>query len=152
MYKTMTKYYTPHIDEFHNGFEYEVFQKGEINDEILTTFPVEKENVWHKYKIPDPFLGYNFSKLLQLKLRVKYLNTDDVLSLGFQLSAEGKDKRLFSTVINEKYEPEHIKLTLIFEGDIPIISISKNGISVIEEMVCKNKSELKWILNRLSII
>ncbi len=84
------KYYTPTLEEFHVEFEYEIFQKGTPYDsKILTTFPVEENDTWLKSKYPDPFLGYNIEKILGIhKPRVKYLDKEDIESLGLKFKKE----------------------------------------------------------------
>jgi hypothetical protein len=65
------KYYTPEIEEFHVGFEYEMLQKSEwIKDTYLC----------------NSKLGVTFDDMPELaKLsRVKYLDREDIESLGFE--------------------------------------------------------------------
>lgn len=150
----VSKYYIPHIDEFHIGFEYEIFQKGDTTDEKwLSLMPIETEDKWYKATYPDPYLGYRLDKMKDhYQMRTKYLDADDIISLGFDLFAEGKGVKVFRTLINEKHEPELVELTLIYEGDFPIISILQSMKPVVIDMTCLNKSELKWLLQRLRII
>jgi hypothetical protein len=78
------KYYIPKIEEFHVGFEYEVFQKGDTeNNGFLTFMPVETEDKWFKFKFPDSYVGYRLDLLFKQQLRVKYLDKSDIESCGF---------------------------------------------------------------------
>ena len=81
----MNKYYTPSKEEFHVGFEYEVFQKGEVYDPTaMYLMPPETEDKWYKFKYPDPFLGYRLDILFKTHpLRVKYLDREIIESLGW---------------------------------------------------------------------
>ena len=79
------KYYTPKIEEFHVGFKYEVFQKGEVYDpNFMYLIPPDTEDKWIKYIYPDPFLGYNLDKMFKTYIiRVKYLDREDIESFNF---------------------------------------------------------------------
>lgn len=80
----MDKYYTPQIEEFHIGFEFEYMgDRGEDNSR------------WHKDIIDDKF--WTFKSLWDRlnnytipMLRVKYLDSEDIESLGFR-KVESRD-------------------------------------------------------------
>lgn len=84
--------------------------------------------------------------------KIKYLDTNDVISLGFDLIGEGKELKIFRRIINEKHNPILIEIRLTYEGDFPIVSIFEGNDLLINSVTCYNKSELKWLLNRLRII
>lgn len=130
----MKKYYTPHIDEFCHGFEY--IKSAEDNLMFPTKYDVEKCEE----------LVFDISSVL-----VKYLDADDIISLGFDLIGESKETKIFRKIINEKYLPCICEIQLSYEGDYPIISIIKDKDFIVIGMNCQNKSELKWILTRLAI-
>lgn len=140
------KYYTPEIEEFHVGFEYEVFEKGQKEDpNIMTFIPIETEDKWHKFTYPDPFLGYRVDKLFEKrKLRVKYLDREDIESLGFTyigaLWFESKNKK----VRIRKWKGTQIDIYTNWESN-ENNALRFRGSS-------KNKSELKRILKQLNII
>ena len=72
-------YYIPDITEFHVGFEYEVFEKGQLYDPKFMYFmPHEEKDKWYKFKYPDPFFGYKLDSLFKKELRVKYLDKEDI--------------------------------------------------------------------------
>lgn len=140
----MEKYYTPHIDEFYVGFEYETLTtKVNIDDSL-------GEQEWIKLKFPD--YSPNLLEITNYPNRVKYLDTNDIISLGFDLIGEGKELKIFRRIINEKHNPILVEIRLNYEGDFPIISIFEGNDILINSITCYNKSELKWMLNRLRII
>lgn len=129
-----TKYYTPEIEEFHVGFEFEFFNnKGKI------FFVTEKENEWIKTNMP--YTGIlsepnNLRKLiLDNQVRTKHLDREDIESLGW--SEEGLSYFTNGNfVISLKQESIYIyneKNIFLFQGNI------------------KNKSELKTLLKQLNI-
>ena len=62
------KYYTPEIEEFHVGFEFEVFD--------------DDDNTWDLVCIDSQSVLCNVTGLT-LEKRVKYLDKEDIESLGF---------------------------------------------------------------------
>ncbi len=88
-------YYTPTIDEFHVGFEYEV--KSTFTDGTVKTQQDFEDNEWVK-KISDvgdsPYIeraltGRNAENGI-CGIRVKYLDQQDVESLGWVNTADNK--------------------------------------------------------------
>ena len=82
----MAEYYTPTIDEFHVGFEYEE------EDTIYTDkgWYTKKSNVFKKCVYGDDSYIQNYylnervkRNLFVNKIRVKYLDKDDIEELGF---------------------------------------------------------------------
>jgi hypothetical protein len=166
----MAEYYTPIIEEFHVGFEYEQFVQrykvlGEPKQEGYNySYPVEHlENVWEKrlYKL-DAFLTEDDGEIIYEPIdptlvRVKYLDKEDVKSvlkgLGCEIIDDGggwKQSYLDSLqwwvegTISEK------------SGMDFFISKDKEGKISIEEDetfqfkgTIKNKSELVKILDQL---
>jgi hypothetical protein len=151
--KREVRHYIPHIDEFHVGFEYEVIQKAEKYDpNILTTFPVNAEEQIFKYTFPDPYIGFNTEKLLKnCNVRVKFLDADDIISLGFQFAGETKDYQLFTMLTNLGQGPNLIELSLNYYGDFPVVTMSDDKEILVDRIICLNKSELKWLLTRFKI-
>src|SRR6056297_302162 len=82
-------YYTPDIEEFHVGFEYEV--RNEL-----------KKDSWNNYHFDNKFLPL-FTSLkdkLSIKneienrnIRVKYLDKEDIEDLGFEHLGNDRDIR-----------------------------------------------------------
>jgi hypothetical protein len=71
------QYYTPEVDEFREGFEFEVFVNGNWQKEI---FSLEK---WQSYLL-DFFREKGVLKENKNLLRAKCLDQQDLESLGFK--------------------------------------------------------------------
>ena len=144
------KYYKPDLEEFHLGFEYEAES---------TRYP--DRNNWH----PETFYlnkGHlnlvTINTLYHNKVRVKYLDKEDIESLGFiheggKLSMYGsqyyiktlKDAINHDTIIRLEKTQGIIQITTEHEGGMdskPYVLF--NGF-------CKNKSELKRILKQIGV-
>lgn len=142
------KYYTPHIEEFYVGFEYEIFEDFDSNDtkkwheQIYGTNGINNENI-----------GYINNTLLSLNLvRVKYLNKEDIESLGWtphlNRSTEyywiKKADISFYLDVNEFYI--HIGMGLL--ESIKNIHLPRTTFYG----TIKNKSELKKIMQQIGIL
>lgn len=136
------KYYTPAVEEFHTGFDYEVFQKGQSRgDDIFTFMPTQEEDEWFKYKYPDPFLGYQLDRLLKKDIRVKYLDREDIESLGYKHIGSGWYEK--GTIRIRKWKDQQLDVHELFSGEWDRI-LRANEV--------KNKSELKRILKQIGVI
>jgi hypothetical protein len=122
------KYYTPSIDEFHVGFKY---QELDSND------------VWVDKVFYSLLLDFNINYV-----RVKYLDKEDIESLGWKLIFEEvkqyshwcqfkKGKIELHVQLNEKYFPRLLNMNGDYIGNLRI--------------KIKNKSELKKLINQLNI-
>ena len=118
----MNKYYTPKIEEFHVGFEYEslVLNKWRKGD-----------NQFPRYYLPNEARNY----------RVKYLDREDIESFGFFTEDNGECyNKLEGFTIFGLYpweKPNEYKITI--ENNTVFLGI------------IKNKSELKKLLKQLDI-
>ncbi len=122
-------YYTPDITEFHVGFEYEEFVKGEGWVKRVHCFGEDITLNKNGFCIdfPDDY-------------RVKYLDAEDIISLGF-----------------EEYSTNYFKKnTWAIEVGYP--NIKREKIEIYLGYDCrfkgtiKNKSELKKLLTQLQAI
>jgi hypothetical protein len=75
----MNKYYTPSIEEFRVGFEYEYCPFPEVN----TKFKKEVAD-WQSLDILYDDFEHEPTELFERTYRVKYLNKKDIESLGFK--------------------------------------------------------------------
>ena len=137
----MSKYYTPTTEELHVGFEYEA------------KCPITKE--WTDFEIDLSFGSLWFASANNI--RVKYLDREDIESLGFS---------------NKKHEeiPSEFKYYLIIKDNVFCISTYWHMTRERENLVriykgklhkypyteifrgdVKNKSELKRLLKQLGI-
>lgn len=120
-------YYTPEIEEFHVGFEYEILQE---NDKW------EKESILHKPEIVT--LPYMKIELI----RVKHLDLEDIESLGFK-----KHKS-----IPDYFRYEDFVLRIERERKISIYIYDEYTVDkLIFIGLIKNKSELKKLIVQLGI-
>lgn len=122
-------HYTPTIDEFHVGFEYEEYC----------------DSGWDSGWEPRVFTIIDYATIENLlyhdeDIRVKYLDREDIKSLGwidYDLSNDGRYKDIYE---------DWVLLT-----DNTIISLYKNGDARFIDGIIKNKSELKKIMKQLGI-
>jgi len=142
----MDKYYTPVIEEFHVGFEFESntfstsfavldFQdptKDVVSESTPTwikeTFGLHHFSIWNS--------SYDFKMVLDdNRLRVKYLDKEDIESLGFK-----------QTIKDQYYKDD---FELLIDADLFIQIIKDNGF--VFQGTIKNKSELIILLKQLGI-
>ncbi len=128
------KYYTPTIEEFHVGFEYEQFCQNPHQDLSQIT-DASDVNMWAKCRFPDPFTGGDVSVLFKTKrmLRVKYLDREGILELGWEPHGNNFRKGKFNLIWCENKSTMIIESIPVFLGEV------------------KNKSELKRLMNQLNI-
>lgn len=160
--KRETKYYIPHIDEFCVGFEYEELEYEEVIDNSSQyILPESYDNKIHpirnryrnrKFDITLDNDLEEIEKLLSvMKIKVKFLDADDIISLGFEFTGEAKDYQLFRRVIRAGTNPTILELSLSYCGDFPIVSLSDDESTLLDRIICLNKNELKWLLTRFKI-
>lgn len=133
------KYYTPTIEEFHIGFEYEVL----INRE------------WKQVSIDDSerlsyFMFHTTNESLQkdpIVIRVKYLDKEDIESLGWIPDSSGFDK-YWSKIIDIK-DGSDWQINYQFENNF--LTIYDWSSEIRFRGFIKNKSELKVLLKQLGI-
>jgi len=130
----INRYYTPSIEEFHVGFKYELKSEGEEGLKEWRVRTIERAD----------FIGliesYSRQSNFSEKVRVKYLNSEDLKSLGFERTTKAED------VIWRK--PDSI--AVIIEAGYKDGYIIHNGARTFRGEI-KNKSELKRLLSQLGI-
>ena len=145
----MSKYYTPEIEEFHVGFEFESNYALFSRDREWTKCKLDENNTW--------FIDEWYVDAVPTEFRVKHLDREDIESLGFEF--KGRALRSFFEMDcqfdlpdtdsfwckNLKIELDEKHRTVKIEGYIA---------SACEEEVlftgkCKNKSELKKVLKMI---
>ncbi len=143
------KYYTPEIEEFHVGLEYEV--KVYKKDEWIKC-------KWTELNVMSAEFNLDFGQAYDLPkvtvpdtIRVKYLDREDIESLGFKHTNE----------INQEFEDSEDyvmgdwELSTWNEPKRQAVSIekkSKFGKNTVHFAgIIKNKSELKRLLKQLGI-
>jgi hypothetical protein len=169
------KYYTPELEEFCIGFEYEEYQQKE----------------WNKLISPPKSLGYEWVKKVfdtstslgkikhnvegmnwmidgvdkghpTCKIKVKYLDKEDIESLGWSYFKKSYSKHLKEDCI--VFNSEKYNCILAYYPKTSRISVATLDPSKNETMLktnwddkqvnlisCKNKMELKKLLKQLEI-
>lgn len=135
----MDKYYTPTIEEFHIGFEYEYLdEKGDWIKDV----PIEIT--------PDDYDEQSYG------LRVKYLDKEDIESLGFKSKSPRSDMKHHHYFWKDA--PGKLgywtEVSIDFRWgykDISIKGVRGYENDYLFRGIIKNKSELKQILKQLNI-
>lgn len=142
------KYYTPDISEFYVGFEYELYCR-DVNPTIKNGSTVWLKSWQTKIFTKSEFeRGIGFDRNLDLQddwIRVKYLDKEDIESLGFKFIKIGwtESSMIFRNNRDCGYE-------IYFRDDYTLLISKSNGITLFEGVV-KNKSELIKLLKMLNI-
>jgi hypothetical protein len=140
------KYYTPEIEEFYVGFEYEVYNWGGWMKQIY------EQNSFLQMWGDE----YEFEKIEPGYIRVKYLDKEDVESLGWVVE-------LFDLPSGDSrsvYKLGHHVITswIVYDDNGLTIDIStlpqlNNGsLNRVFRGKLKNKSELKKLMKQLGIL
>ena len=131
-------YYRPEIEEFNPGFEYEIASSKMI-----------APKKWLKliYILNESWLNYEEDLQAVIDeggIRVKYLDREDIESLGFELRSEGNNRMEFCSLGESNYYLTKIGLEVA-------ISVRTEGMldREINSIKIKNKSELKRILKMI---
>ena len=137
------KYYTPTIEEFHVGFEFE-----HLNFEGKLVSFIEQKREWNKEICDWAWLDiicddYEHDKEEVLKYRVKYLDKEDIESLGVVIDLE-------DNVGFEGYFKSDSVIFISYRIDSKHLNILNDGSSLFYGTI-KNKSELKVLLKQLGI-
>lgn len=142
------KYYTPEVEEFHVGFEYEIFipEKYEWCKE---TFYLNQGHI-DQIRFVDIQDG-SFKN----PIRCKYLSHEDILSLGFIQDVRTKHNEYLYTVISEEIDAYKTIYRLTIDFDEIVIEVSDADSYFKGDILfrgdVKNKYELKILLHQLNI-
>lgn len=134
------KYYIPNIEEFHQGFEYEVWYNSAYTKEkwIKETFEFyDKDQIYH-YDCVDLIPSF---KNNGDSIRVKYLDQEDIESLGF---IKHKTIDNYWKLNNIVLRIKNFKISIYVYDDYTVDKLIFEGI-------IKNKSELIKLLKQLNI-
>lgn len=147
------KYYTPSIEEFHVGFEYE-YNSNRVWLHELTNGKWFKQTFDFCTTLDGDSIPSEVNSMLDRgEIRVKYLNQSDMDSLGFEFMKS--ENEIFETYLlrGDHYDTSILKSP----KDFIMVSRAKDledsdfkG-SVIFNGKIKNKSELKRLLKQLGI-
>ena len=127
------KYYTPQIEEFRVGFEFESLDRLSGN--------------WEKNKVnlDTDLTNIAFACLRNTadKVRVKYLDSEDIESLGFGNYIPPHE-------YDHTWSKDNYELKCWFNKELPIIRILEYGTIIFHGNI-KNRNELQVLLNQLGI-
>ena len=142
------KYYTPSIEEFHVGFEYEVLSSP-------------SEDKWKKCKIRPKSCRLqqivDFGGTVGLNdFRVKYLDKDDIESLGFyETKLKDSNEVVYLKDVNQGFNTGYTVALSINHNSFVTISYKSFSSYMNKEysidVIIKNKSELARLLKQLNI-
>lgn len=123
------KYYTPNIEEFHAGFEIE---SQNIENAQWGKYVVQAEDI---HSIEEEGVEYT---------RVKYLDREDIESLGFTYEIENKGEKEVRLTDKDR----GVSVTWSKEKGMVWIGAGKPTMVLVFSGKVKNKSELKRILGQ----
>ncbi len=134
------KYYTPELEEFHVGFEFE-------SDFWFFT----EEGEWAKSKITEDtfedFVSLYKNDAYATEFRVKYLDREDIESLGFTNYVPPME---YNHSWNYKGGKDP-KIYVWFNCAIPEVRIFSSFPTILFQGPVKNKSELRKLMSQLQI-
>lgn len=168
-------YYTPELEEFHIGFEYEAYEEGyeykvklvkeqpEIELQVLSE-PVQVVGwVKHTYQLDDfiTLIDGEISTYVP-EVRVKYLDEQDIKDLGWKIVGDSPSPFTGKSLMTYKIVNEvgfntgkdcYLVTTDTNQIEISIFEYSSYGGSESKLLFdIKNKSELKRLMKQLGII
>lgn len=131
------KYYTPELEDLHIDYICEI--REDLEDDSI---------YWESYIIMKSDLQYLSNWITWGELRTKYLDKDDIVSLGFLESIDSKDYIIFN--YGDIYKDGGF--LILKENNIVKISSCKNIYNeTVFEGECKSINELKNVLKYLGI-
>lgn len=146
-----SKYYTPTIEEFHVGFEYEYYEQ------CLFDLPDKKTPIWinkvfgNEYEELDS-VAYDITQTPST-IRIKYLDKEDIESLGWEYVEDRGMSENYGYTFNKPIQylsggDAWYKLRYWFTNHR--VRIEPLGGPIFDGTI-KNKSELKILLKQLGI-
>ena len=151
-----TKYYTPEIEEFHFGFEFE----EEFKNPNWNKLCKPAIDVWEYIKLKldtSHSISRIIGKIKINKVRVKYLDKEDIESLFnpldvFDFKETDTKSLLFDILGNDKRHNTKITFCYVYTKVKWLMIYNKKTEEVRFSGFIKNKLELKKLLKQLDII
>lgn len=131
------KYYTPTIEEFYVGFEYELL--GNSGRWYKNNFGDANGEYWNE-------LSECYWDIEHNKLRVKYLDQSDIESLGW---IDGETRGMTPFIFNE-LDPDN-EFQLYYQFDNQFAQIYNCHSEFVFQGTIKNKCELIKLMQQLNI-
>jgi hypothetical protein len=151
------KYYTPEIEEFHIGFEYE----GRDQNNNWWKLDWTTANDMDGWQVDSEGSRIDITKertnifMVPDYIRVKYLDKEDIESLGWKYKYEGmfeiRGFKDYAILEDSIVEPSRDNYYYITEGIIDFKNKPTGERKTIFEGTIKNKSELKRLMKQLGI-
>ena len=152
----MDKYYTPELEEFYLGFQFEIDEYKDGDSEWKRDKGYWREMI---YDLEYPHKEY-IQQMISFGdgIRVKYLSKEDIESLGFNITKDNEEIEL--SLESKKYiggpsAGDDYKIVILYGLDNKEMWIYKqcnNGYEYdLFKGVIKNKSELIKLLKQLQI-
>ena len=145
------KYYTPTLEEFHVGFEYEYKELGIWNKEVIDILDIISGNSGMNEYVENG-IDFVIEKLKSNEIRVKHLDREDIenwFNVDITLDHQKENLIIFETdygsVLNE-----YCKIS--YNKNIHIASIENCNEDILFQGKIKNKSELKRILTQIGVL
>ena len=140
-----SKYYTPEIEEFHVGFE---FQHLNYEGRLISN-DLNQKVEWHEEICDWEWLDmicddFEHDKKEIRKYRVKYLDKEDIESLGWGDYIPPQE-------YNHVWKKGNFWISVWFNNEIPKVRITFNNLFFLFDGKIKNKSELKKLMQQLEI-
>lgn len=133
------KYYTPEIEEFHVGFEFELWEEN------LNGTDIYNKKVFEEHEDPSYYNNHP-------GIRVKHLDREDIESFGFKVKSDYGAGT--SYILEDSIRLDTVKHAGITYSENSV-RIFKLGIMDFVEKIfdgdIKNKSELKRLMLQLNI-
>jgi len=120
---------------------------------MLVTAPIDY--FCDEFFIDEKLTNYDNNEMLPFlknkTLKLKLLNADDIISLGFTLISESKNAMFFEKhLFNNKEIPITIQLSMLKTPDsVRVINVQKNENYVLFEYELVTKKELTQVLKSL---
>lgn len=161
-------YYTPTIEEFHVGFEYEHLTgfekefKPYIYDLAKACLVIERESISHNGKIVKMFIPAMQACIEEKQCRVKFLDQSDIESLGWVFKTKGPFRTWYTgsdswfnntipTGDSGRYWSFVLSHDLKYNGIIIKAGTNYGDTDTFFEGTIKNKSELVKLMQQLNI-
>lgn len=149
MENTNGKYYKPKAEEFHVGFEFEFSTQNSPDSERDWSIRHIGDSCLKKYETPETFKRW----IANGDVRVKYLDSSDIESLGFMRVGEEE----YQMLIDDSEDFYTLDVNYGLREEIKIVYERCTGENMhtprtIFYGTIKNKSELKKLLEQLHVI
>jgi len=149
------KYYTPEIEEFHIGFEYE--QKYIVQQSESVIIEWRKRLIEKVREIPLVEFIMKDPKMDGSQIRTKYLDASDIEELGFTFTGKSIDiwfKKNVSETPGGRNKLTHVTLHYNLQDHELKIDcyFGEEHEGCLFEGFIKNKSELKVLLKQLNTL